>query len=78
MIVPTRKYDFLEEKMIFLEEKMVVAGASEDDGMTLILSRVRPWVRSVQRGLSALEGEHQEIGRQANNGHKYAFNSKWY
>ena len=76
MIVPTRKYDFLEEKMIFLEEKMVVAGASEDDGMTLILSRVRPWVRSVQRGLSALEGEHQEIGRQANNGDKYAFNSK--
>ena len=64
--------------MIFLEEKMVVAGASEDDGMTLILSRVRPWVRSVQRGLSALEGEHQEIGRQANNGHKYAFNIKWY
>ena len=78
MIFLEEKMIFLEEKMIFLEEKMVVAGASEDDGMTLILSRVRPWVRSVQRGLSALEGEHQEIGRQANNGHKYAFNSKWY
>ena len=73
MMVLTRKYDLREEKMI-------LARASEDDrdGMTLILSSVRPWLRSVQRGLSALEGEHQEIGRQANNGHKYAFNSKWY
>ena len=54
----------------------VRASGDDSDGMTLILSPVRPWVRSVQRGLSALEGEHQEIGRQANNGDKYAFNSK--
>ena len=49
----------------------VRASGDDSDGMTLILSPIRPWVRSVQRGLSALEGEHQEIGRQANNGHKY-------
>ena len=49
----------------------VRASGDDSDGMTLILSLVMPWVRSVQRGLSALEGEHQEIGRQANNGHKY-------
>ena len=38
------------------------AREDDSDGMTLISSLVRPWVRSVQRGLSALEGEHQEIG----------------
>ena len=49
----------------------------DSDGMTLILSPVKPWVRSVQGGLSALEGERQEIGRQANNRYKYVeFNTK--
>ena len=49
----------------------------DSDGMTLMLSPVRPWVRSVQGGLSALEGERQEIGRQPYNGHKYVeFNTK--
>lgn len=54
-------------------------GKREDDsdGMTLILSPVSPWVRSVQGGLSGLEGERQEIARQAYNGHKYVeFNTK--